>query len=728
MAYSESQKYAPAPQSRPYPITPGSSLRLNLVALALLASGATQAQTAAGTESGVAQLPAVTVKAEQSGSAEDGYLVKSITGVGIWGERSLQDTPYSMSIISGDLIENVIAKDMNQIFKMNPTTQETASIASDATDNLWVTMRGFQVNFPIINGIPYASRIAGTPMMQDIERVEIINGATGFLYGGGRVGGAVNYVTKKPTIDTRRSVSAGSYGGSSYFGHAELSGQFDDNNVFGYRFSVFNQGGETSRKEEKKQKAVSLVFDWKPTDNFYADLRYSYKDTEAPGPTIFWATGGQIDRSGISRNRSHTPDWLVQEFTSNRIESGIRWDINEVFTLRTNLLYEEVEKTGGDARMRYLDRKVLATSWFGNYALQENEKKGISAYLDSKFETFGISHTLTVGYSSASDKTRSSTDNSRSYQIPTDMTLDEFRNYPKPGTWGSVGQTPRTPNSKVKYDNILIGDDIVFNERWSALVGFNYATTMSENYRSGVKYDESALTPTLSLMYKPFNELTTYATYIESLEAGAVVGSTYLNENEVLDPYISKQYEIGAKYTLNDRVSINSALFRIEKANAYDIQTTPKPTRTQDGEQVHQGIELGITGKVTDDLTIIAGGTLMDLSIDKATNSALEGKKPTGAARVMAKIYAEYSVPTVRGLSVSGGAYYTGKKYQDDMNTDVVPSYTLFDAGLRYTTRIGQYPTTFNFSIQNITDEVYWSNSLALGDPRTFSFSVRTAF
>ena len=66
------------------------------------------------------------------------------------------------------------------------------------------------------------------------------------------------------------------------------------------------------------------------------------------------------------------------------------------------------------------------------------------------------------------------------------------------------------------------------------------------------------------------------------------------------------------------------------------------------------------------------------------------------------------------GLSLSGGAYYTGKKYNNALNTDVVPAYTLFDAGLRYTTRVGGYPTTFNLMVQNIADKVYWSNTSAL--------------
>ncbi|WP_323657882.1 STN domain-containing protein [Aliarcobacter butzleri] len=60
----------------------------------------------------------------KNGSAENGYLSEDITGVGVWGTRKLQDTPYSMSVIPKDLIENSVAVNMSQIFKMNPLTQD----------------------------------------------------------------------------------------------------------------------------------------------------------------------------------------------------------------------------------------------------------------------------------------------------------------------------------------------------------------------------------------------------------------------------------------------------------------------------------------------------------------------------------------------------------------------------------------------------------------------------
>ncbi|MFT3776791.1 MAG: TonB-dependent siderophore receptor [Ottowia sp.] len=717
---------------------PAPRFRLSLIALAVLASAAARAQTAAEPASGeVPQLADVTVKAarpEATGTAADGYVSKKITGAGAWGARDLQDTPYAITVVPEELIENLNAQDMDQVFKVNPTTQETARIASDATDGAWVTIRGFQVNFPIVNGMPYVSRVGGTPMMQDIERVEIINGATGFLYGGGRVGGAVNYITKKPTLDPLRNVSFGTYGGSSYFGHLDLSGQIDKNHVFGYRLNVLHQGGETARKEKRKIDGASLVFDLKPNKDFYTDLRLSYKDTQNPGPTIFWGgnNGEPIDYSGdgFRSNQSYTPEWQKQLLTSKKIENSVKWNISDVFTLRTGLFYETIDRSGNDARMRYVNGVVQARSWYGYPGKAENDKLGAAAYLDSKFNTGGIQHTLTVGYSASSEKTKNSSGGSQ-FLIPDATTPEGFRNFPMPAGWGSAASAPYL-NNKTEYSNVLIGDDIKFNDQWSALVGGNYARIKTKSYRGSTGYDQSAFTPTLSLMYKPMPSLSTYVTYIESLEAGSVVsGDDYVNKDEVLPPYTSKQYEIGGKYSLNDRVMINAALFRIEKANIYDVDlggASPNIRRTQDGKQIHQGLEVGITGRVTDNLTLVAGATVMDLSLAKNTNPALDGKKPSGAASRMAKIYAEYRVPGVPGLTLSGGAFYTGKKYDDDANTLVVPAYTLFDAGVRYATRLGGYPTTFNFTVQNIADKVYWSNTRAQGNPRTFAFTVKAMF
>lgn len=99
----------------------------------------------------------------------------------------------------------------------------------------------------------------------------------------------------------------------------------------------------------------------------------------------------------------------------------------------------------------------------------------------------------------------------------------------------------------------------------------NYATVVDRSYQTNAKYDESKIDSYFISYLQTFKDLTTYVTYIESLEAGTIVGDYYKNEGEILSPYRSTQYEIGAKYSLFDeKVLLNSSIFRIEKANEYE--------------------------------------------------------------------------------------------------------------------------------------------------------------
>ncbi|MCT7589731.1 TonB-dependent receptor [Aliarcobacter butzleri] len=665
----------------------------------------------------------------KNGTAENGYLSEDITGVGLWGKRSLQDTPYSMTVIPQELIENVQANDMAPIFKMNPITQDGGDQPSG---NYNTVIRGFSSNNAVVNGMPLADFYSFTTM-EDLERVETISGATGFLYGGGRVGGAVNYVTKKPTLEDKRSITLGNYGGEQYYTHIDLSGQIDEKKVFGYRINALYQDGDSVANVGKEQKFVSLAFDFKPTDNFTMDLNYAHRELERTNQKLPFVVSSNTTRPTLDVSKNYSPDWTSVNEENDRVMTSLKWNINDIFTLRSSLLYETSDREIlGDAfAYTRADGLYDASLYRAPKGGQGFDSYAGNIYLDSKFETFGVDHLLTTGYSETYMKYKRDRNwNAGGGYWLTGKTLNEIKNTIIPANPNPHGG--RVANWKNQYKNILVGDDIVFNDQWSALVGANYATAIQTSYNNGIqdsKYDKSELTPTLSLMYKPFEDLTTYVTYIESLEAGEPVGNDYKNEGEILDPYKSKQYEIGAKYSLNENILLTSALFRIEKANSYeDNTTTPKPTLTQDGEQIHQGIELTATGKVTDNLTIFGGGTLMDIEVEKADNPAIEGKKPTNAATKMAKLYAEYNIPMIQGLTVTGGAYYTGEKYGNRLNTDKIPSYTLYDAGLRYKTKLDKYPTTFLLNVSNLTGEDYWASSTYLGDPRSVAMSMKLEF
>lgn len=673
------------------------------------------------------------VASSADGTAEDGYLVKDISGIGVWGTKSLQDTPYSMTIISEDLIENSVAINMSQIFKMNPLTQDGGRQYQDQVN---VSLRGFSGSAPVIDGIPYALGMASMSM-EEIERVEIINGTSGFLYGGGRVGGAVNYVIKSPTQQDLRNITIGNYGGEQYYSHIDLGGKFDEEGKFGYRVNLMYEDGETPVNNiDKEQKVASVALDWNITDNVYADIKYNHRYYKSNNQVSFSGFSGENPKLDIEEQ--YKPDWAYDEKEHDRVIASLKWTINDIFNLRTSAFYEDGTYNLTSAGLTYLGNGLYNQS-FWNYGERDTSSYGGNIYLDSEFSLLNTEHLLTIGYSENYTDFSVSADGFLGYTVR-GITLSEAKNIAKPD-WSSIGLLgtyPRIKAGDTRYKNILIGDDITFNEQWSAMIGVNYATVINESYHNSVggtnngslssKYDKSALTPTLSLIYKPFSDLTTYATYMESLQQSVIVGSSYSNYGEILDPLESKQYEVGAKYSLSENLLLSSALFRIEKANQYSDNATPMPKYVQDGEQIHQGIELVLTGKITDNLTIMTGGTWMDINVEESNDKNLEGKKPTEAASKMAKIYAEYEIPQIKGLFLTGGAYYTGKKYANASNTNYVPSYTLYDAGIRYKTKLDKYPTTFILNVQNLTDEDYWASSSVLGDPRTVAFSMKMEF
>ncbi len=560
----------------------------------------------------------------------------------------------------------------------------------------------------------------------EIDRVEILSGTSGFLYGGNRVGGAVNYVTKNSTNVPLRRLTFGNYGGTQFYGHADIGGKFDDRGRFGYRANLLYQGGDTAIGEPINQKVANIVLDGHLTDTLYADVKYTYNDysKEATQPLFYMR-----ERISIDTSKRYSPKWASNDLESHKAYTSLRWDPSKYFTLRSAFFYQ-------DTRMRVnqisLDEQANKTfiPRMTNSPWEKHENYGGYIYLDSRFSTFAVDHKLTLGYSSTFHEMLLRGNGTVYLSGNTNFLLSELKNIAEPDWGASFGSGSMATAYTTRNDNILIGDDISFNDQWSAMVGLNYATTAYklDGIYGDSNYEKSKLTPTASLLYKPIEKVTTYVSYMEALEASIIVGNTYANRGEVLSPLLSKQYEVGLKYDINPNLLLSTALFRIEKTNRYSDLATPIPRYVQDGLQVHNGVELVLTGKVTDNLTIMGGGTLMDIGVEKSNDPALEGKKPTNAASRMGKIYAEYALPWIPGLNLTGGIYYTGERYANVANTDKIPSYTLYDIGARYTTRVLDKALIVRLNVINLTGKNYWQDQYNLGVPRTIAFSVSTMF
>ncbi|RBQ28162.1 TonB-dependent receptor [Aliarcobacter vitoriensis] len=670
----------------------------------------------------------ISVKSGKNGSAESGYLVEDVKTLGVWGNLSLQDTPYSMSIISSDFIENTIITNTNQIAKTSPvmTNKENAS------QNVGVStsIRGIGIAQALVDGIPLP--LAFGIGLKEVERVEVISGLSGFLYGSGNVGGVINYALKYPTLNPFTKVSVGNNGGKNYYTTVDTSQNINDK--LSVRVNVAYQDGETAIENyEDEEKLIGVSFAYKPTDNLDFGLYYSHRDATTGVKPIWIITGKRPNASSFDTKKTYAPDWVYIDDRSDKVELKANYSFSDSLRLRTAYIYNEANRLKPYYSNNVNTNTSILTRDLYYFPEQKTKNDGAYAYLDGYFDTGSINHALTFGGSFGSEKFYSGPD----YFIM-NSPVNDINSFHQ---WNHAFSKPNETFlvRKQLNSNVVLANNITFNKQWSALVGVNFASMKQDSWNTFTKaqngsYDKSALTPTLSLIYKPIEDLTTYITYMESLENGTVVNNKNdINDGKVFDPRVSKQYEIGAKYSINQDLLLSTALFRIERKNSiteYFANNGNGKTQvtSQDGEQINEGIEILLTGKATDNLTLMGGITYLSPKVEKATNKATEGKESQNVAKYQAKMYAEYRLPIEPKIFLNGGVYYTGTQWVDSANTQKLDAYTTVDFGARYETKLDGYDTTFRIYASNLTNEKYWANTTTLSDPRSVAFNVTLKF
>ena len=675
--------------------------------------------------------------ADETGTAETGYVTTAPTAIGPWEGRSLQDTPFSVSIVPAELIENIQATTVDQIYRMSPTIQlRSPQLQLDGPS---AHLRGFLNVPPARNGLPGSEYAHGTTT-EDVERIEILTGLSGFMYGPGNVGGVINYVSKRPTRDRLNSVTVGNAGGGNFYAHGDFGGAIDPAGRFGYRINAVAQDGETVVDDFSLTKYfLSGAFDWNVTDRLLVQVDASYRDFEA-GRQAYWALAAGATRPSadlLDPNMLWSQEWSFNEVESTRLGANVRWDVSSALTFRAAYLDRDDVRTYG-----FPINTIQAGGAYNQLSYktppQDIRSEAWNAFGDLRFQTGSIEHKLTFGHVGTHATRYNHPDGEVNRLTLTGAPLTAPTHVAEP-VWPSHGQLPAWNAYVLEQSAWMIGDDIALSDRWSMLVGLNRSTITSTTRPNPAAawrtaYDESATTPTASLIFKPNRDLSLYATYAESLEQGGEAapqfnGFPVTNAGEILSPLMSDQIEAGAKARVGG-VQLTAAVFEIQKGlQYYDISTPAQPTFVQDGRQVHRGLELTATGRLTDNLTVVSGFTLLDAEVtEQKQNPALEGKAPNNTSERLVNLYLEYALPNLPGLTLTGGVNYVGPAWGDALNTDRLPDYVLLDLGARYETIVAGRDLVLRLNVTNVTDERYWINSQYLGDARTVLFSMSTKF
>lgn len=278
----------------------------------------------------------------------------------------------------------------------------------------------------------------------------------------------------------------------------------------------------------------------------------------------------------------------------------------------------------------------------------------------------------------------------------------------------------------------------ILNGGVQAVVGVRrqHVSNSSTDLLTGVTtgQDGAAWSPAYALLIRPLSNVTLYANYIEGLQPGTTVGIGYENVGQVFPPFQTKQVETGVKVDFG-KISVTGSLFEIKQPSAIASSANGVLTLSANGEQRNRGAELNVFGEMAPGLRLLGGATFMDGVLEKTDRGLNDGNRAPGVARVNVNLGAEVDVPGVDGLTLTGRVIHTGWTYANAANTQVLPAWTRFDLGARYTflSPWNGKPIVVRAAIENVENVAYYASSysgtaIGLGAPRTYLLSTTFNF
>jgi len=688
--------------------------------------------------------------AETPNGINEGFLNKSVK-VGSLGNFKASDVPYQINSIPKEVIEDQQAIGLEDIIKYVPSAQiemrggaevgrpQTRGFRSDVVSNTFYD--GLQV-----------FAVTAKPMEQ-FENVEILNGIAGTLYGPQTPSGIFNFVEKRPTATFYNSITT-TYSEDANFGvHGDFGGR---EGILGYRINLVKQGGEGYvSNSELERELVAIALDWHVSDNAIIETNFShydYKREGYAGTFVMPILNGGIAKYALPSPVDSSKAGLGQEYAGMDLETTtasakLKYSINPDWYFEGGYLYQRAD------RSIYGVSNTFTNNVGGYQAVQTTlsapGRTDINSWMahvnTNAVDALGLDHGIAFGgngYQLTGYSNRNTTG--------TTATLGNANIY-NPLVFGEPtsfnGNIDRYKSSLSDINNLIVGDTITFNKQWQTILTLSNSWLNQYSYSTtGAKtktYDEEGQSYAASVIYKPIDNLSLYLTYADSIQAGSS-GTNADGSTTVLAPTRSKQYEIGAKTTLNN-IDFSTALFEITRPIAYQGDDG---VYAEKGEQRNRGVELMTGGKIIDNLSVLGGITYLNAELQDAKLTTLNGKQIIGVPEWQYNVLFDYLVPISTGtLGFSANFHYTDDRPLDEANSQYASDYYTVDLGARYITKhfLGD-KTTFRLTVNNITNEKYWSGVFAagsmdgfgtasprgaqvfLGEPRRFIASMQVNF
>lgn len=667
------------------------------------------------------------------------------------------ENSQSYAVITQELLRSQLNTNFDDALKNTSGIDQLWGATGRPGDgSSYYTLRGFTTQSAMVNGVVSINSTSSDPA--NIERIEVIKGPSGSLYGGAAIGlgGLINTVTKKPidTLGGRINYILGSYNQhrvtADVYGPLALAGRLS-----GRLNAAYSHTGTYQDAGFNKSLFIAPSLLYRPNEKLDLQLDAEIYRGNATNPLMVF----------LNRSRqlyARTPDELAFDFTKSYTDNSVDFT-NPVSTLRGQLTYRMGSAWTAHSTLSYNRRAANGYFQYVMYNHPDNDTliDRLAAKQDYVGTTWnaqqnfigdfligGLRNRLLVG----ADYLMQEGITHNSPYVLVDQ-LNTAIDDPAYGSFGdqaidraiAASENPETNNRNrsqvfgAYLSNVL---DVTPKLHINAALRMDYFDNKGTyNYDLDTttgNYQQLAFSPRVGVVYQLVkDQVSLFSNYQNGFKNVAPVVQPLPDISGDFKPQQAAQFEAGVKLqTFGDRLGLTVSYYDISLRNMTRNAAIERDGQTynitvQDGTRLSRGVEFDITATPIDPLHLIISYSYNDSKITQAAES-VNNLRPTEAGPAhLFNAWANYTVPGgwIKGLGLGLGVNHASENITTNSlptGPFILPAYTLINASITY--RYQSYE--IGLKGNNLSDQVYFKGWSTVNPtmPRHFLASIAYGF
>ncbi|MGZ0019084.1 TonB-dependent siderophore receptor [Nitrosomonas sp. wSCUT-2] len=629
----------------------------------------------------------------------------------------LRDVPQSITVITSDLIKDQSIRSLADAVRYVPGV----GVSQGEGNRDALVFRGNRSTGDFfIDGIRDDAEFYRD--LYNIERVEVLKGANGMIFGRGGSGGVVNRVTKEANWNPVREFSF--QGGS--FNQKRMTGDvgYVINDVAAIRLNaIYEDAGSFRDGVDMERLGIAPTVTVKPTNRTKVVLnmeRFHDDRTADRGITSVVGRTGQVTgpvdvgRSqffGDPRRSNANIDVLsFGSFIEHKFDSGFTLQNRTLYTTYDKF-YQNVFASGGLNPLTGL----LPVGAYNNTTARDNVFNQTN--LLYSLNTGPIAHTLLAGVEVGRQETHNRREtglfnnsvSSTNIFVPISNPITNlpitFRNRDAGGDLDALNR------SIVNVTSLYIQDQIEILPQLQVIAGVRYDLfevdfQQKNGPRDHLKTRDDLIAPRFGVIYKPIEPLSFYGSYSQAFVPRAGDQLTALNVTvETLKPEKFTTLETGVKWDIRPDLAFTAAVYQLDRTNVINSVVGGQTFLTK-GQRT-EGVEISLAGQLTSNWSVMGGYAYQvgEISSD-ILGIARKGATVAELPKHTFSVWSRYDITPRIGAAF--GVIHRDNMYASLTNRVVLPDFTRVDAAL-----FAQFSKSFRgqLNIENLFDTKYFASA-----------------